>query len=74
MANGVFYAVYPERMRLVRFRDGIAELYCPTKDGKDNWVICQHLNEIRYGLGDAIWYDEIDEDEAREWMDRIKNG
>ena len=48
--------------------------YCPTKDGEDKWVPMPHLNEIRYGLGDAVWYDESSEEEAGEWMDRIKNG
>jgi len=74
MASNVAYAVYPERGNLVRFSEGKAELYCPTKDGRDNWVPMPHLNEIRYGLGDAVWYDEIDEAEAKEWMEKIKRG
>ena len=74
MESRVTYAVYPERENLVRFVDGDAELYCPTKDGEDKWMPMPHLNEIRYGLGDAVWYDEISEEEAGEWMDRIKNG
>lgn len=66
------YAVWPERGNLVRFTDDDAELYCPTKDGKDQWISIPHLNEIRYGLGNAVWYDEIDETEAKEWMRRIR--
>ena len=72
MVSKVAYAVYPERGNLVRFYGDKAELYCPTKDGKDNWVAMPHLNEIRYGLGDAVFYDEIDENEARAWMEKLK--
>ena len=74
MTSRVFYAVSPEKRNLVRFTDKGAELYCPTNDGKDNWVSMPHLNEIRYGLGDSVWYDSVDENEAREWMEKFKRG
>ena len=68
----VIYAVWPERGNLVRFKNGDAELFCPTKEGKDNWVSMPHLNEIRAGFGNSIWYDFIDETEAKNWMERIR--
>ena len=74
MVRSVAYAVCPEKGNLVRFIGGNAELYCPTKEGKENWVSMPHLNEIRYGLGDAAFYDEIDEKEAKAWMEKLKNG
>lgn len=72
MVEKVFYAIWPERGNLVRFTGGNAELFCPTKDGKDNWVSMPHLNEIRTGFGNSIWYDFIDEAEAKEWMVKIQ--
>jgi hypothetical protein len=74
MTNKVSYAVWPERGNLVRFSGGKAELYCPNAKGEDGWVEMPHLNEIRYGLGNAVYYDEIDEREARAWMDKLRNG
>lgn len=67
------YAVWPERRRLVRFIDDTAEIYCAAPKG-DEWIPAPHLNEIRYGLGDSVWYDDIDEKEASEWMKKIRNG
>lgn len=66
------YQVWPERMNLVRFTEDKAELYCPDKNGNDGWVEMTHLNEIRYGYGNAVWYDEIDENEAKVWMKKIR--
>ncbi len=73
MDETIGYAVWPERGNLVRFIGGNAELYCPTAKGEDNWVSMPHLNEIRYGLGNAVFYDEIDEKEAKAWMDKLRN-
>ena len=67
------YAVWPERGNLVRFTDNDAELYCPTASGEDAWVSMPHLNELRYGRGNAVWYDEISEEAARQWMDKLRN-
>ena len=68
----VIYKVWPERGNLVRFTGGKAELYCPDDKGNDDWVEMPHLNEIRYGYGNAVWYDSIDGGVAKAWMERIK--
>ena len=72
MAGKVFYAVWPERENLVRFTGTKAELFCPNRP--EEWVEMPHLNEIRTGDGNSIWYDFIEEAEAKKWMDKIRNG
>lgn len=67
----VWYEVWPERRRLVRFVGDRAEIYCAAPNG-DEWMPANHLNEIRYGRGDSIWYDTIDEREAKEWMKKFR--
>ena len=70
MAEKVWYAVWPERENLVRFTGSRAELYCPNRP--EEWVDMPHLNDIRYGWGNADWYEHISEEEAKEWMERIR--
>ena len=71
MANEVLYAVSEEKGNLVRFTGRKAELYCPNMPNV--WVEMPHLNEIRTGFGDSIWYDFISEEEAKDWMEKFKN-
>jgi len=56
----------------VRFTKNDTELYCPTANGEDEWIMIPHLNEIRFGLGNAVWYDDISESEAKQWMEKLK--
>ena len=75
MTEKVWYSVWPERGNLVRFTESKAELYCPGADGSENWVGMPHLNEIRYGLGNAVWYDEVKSgEELKYWMKKIREG
>ena len=56
----------------MRFTKNDTELYCPTANGEDEWIMIPHLNEIRFGLGNAVWYDDISESEAKQWMEKLK--
>ena len=70
--NSAIFAVYPEKGNLVRFAGGKAELYCPNNP--EVWVELPHLMGILSGCsGDAIWYDFIDENEAKKWMATLKD-
>lgn len=68
--ENVWYSIWPERRNLVRFTGSKAELFCPNRPEK--WVEMPHLNDIRYGTGNSVWYeDDIGEEKAKEWMEII---
>jgi hypothetical protein len=64
------YQVWPERRMLIRLSSECTELFCPCKDVE--WQRAPHLDAIRYGGGDFVWYQSISEAEAMQYMDAFR--
>lgn len=64
------YAIWEERDNLIRFSPEKVELFCPSKP--EEWVAMPHLEELRYGGGNFVWYDDITEEEAMQYKERIR--
>jgi hypothetical protein len=54
---------------LVRNVNGVFERYDPGVPGK--WKGSRFLDEFAWGGGDFVWYDDISEQKAREYMAEI---
>ena len=54
---------------LVRDDGGVFERYDPRVPGK--WKGSIFLDELAWGGGDAVWFDAISAEEAREYMAEI---
>lgn len=64
------YQVWPERRMLVRLSTDGAEMFCPCRDVE--WQSAPHLDAIRFGGGDFVWYQPVSEAEALRYMDTFR--
>ena len=65
------YQVWPERRMLIRISSNCVELFCPGKEME--WQRAPHLDAIRYGGGDFVWYRPVSETEATQYMDSFRS-
>ena len=52
--------------------DGVFRRYNPS-DPKV-WTESKFLDAFAWGGGDFVWYDDITEEEAKKYMEKIKEG
>ena len=55
---------------LIRYRNGEVETFDPSVAGE--WRRSPTKDSILYGGGDFVWYDDITEEEAMKYADRIR--
>ena len=71
MKNDYEYQVWPERKILIRLSSKCTEIFCPGKD--EEWQAAPHLDSIRSGGGDFVWYRPVSEKEAEQYMEQFSN-
>lgn len=64
------YEVWPESNELVRFSKEKVELFCPNDS--EEWQALPHLEAMRYGGGNSVWFDPISEEEAKKYMVKFR--
>ena len=56
---------------LVRARGGVFERYTPEEETE--WSRSKFLDSFAWGGGDFVWYDNITEEKAKEYMEKIRS-